>query len=122
MQFTNIGLKTMKNMSMVALLLVALVASAQSSREVAAEVDEKGIKFEQGLSWDQIKAKAKAQNKYIFIDSYATWCGPCKAMDQDVYPSEKVGNFFNDKFVSVKVQFDKMEQDTEQVKKWYADA
>jgi thioredoxin-related protein len=114
----------MKNMvTVVFLLLGALVTSAQSSRPVpAADASGKGIKFVQGLSWDQIKAKAKAENKYIFIDSYATWCGPCKAMDKNVYASEKVGDYFNEKFVSAKVQFDKTEEDSEEVKKWYADA
>jgi thiol:disulfide interchange protein len=44
----------------------------------------KGIRFEHGLSWAQVKEKAKAENKYIFMDCYATWCGPCKAMDKNV--------------------------------------
>lgn len=121
MKFTNVSLRNMKN-TIIILLLGALVASAQTSNSLPADASGKGIRFEQGLSWDQIKAKAKAENKYIFIDSYATWCGPCKAMDKDVYASEKVGHFFNDKFVSVKVQFDKTGQDSEQVRKWYADA
>jgi thiol:disulfide interchange protein len=44
----------------------------------------KGINFENNLSWEQVKEKAKAENKYIFVDCYATWCGPCKAMDKEV--------------------------------------
>jgi tetratricopeptide (TPR) repeat protein len=43
-------------------------------------------------------------------------------MDKDVYASGKVGDFFNDKFISVRVQFGKTDQDNEQVKKWYPDA
>jgi hypothetical protein len=43
-------------------------------------------------------------------------------MDKNVYTSEKVGAYFNEKFVSVKVQFDKTDQDSAEVKKWYADA
>lgn len=86
------------------------------------QAQEKGIKFEQGLSWVQIKAKAKAENKYIFVDCYATWCGPCKNMDKNVYPVDSIGIFVNSHYLSVKVQFDKTPADNEMTRKWYADA
>ncbi|MDG1903455.1 MAG: thioredoxin domain-containing protein, partial [Schleiferiaceae bacterium] len=38
---------------------------------------EDGIKFEQG-NWANTLAKAKAENKIVFVDAYTTWCGPCK--------------------------------------------
>jgi thioredoxin-related protein len=78
-----------------------------------------GIKWTEGLSWEQIKAKAKAENKYIFVDCYATWCGPCKQMDKDVYPLVEVGEAANDKFISVKVQMDTTKQDSESIKQYY---
>ena len=34
--------------------------------------DGQGINFEQGLSWPQVLEKAKAGNKYIFVDCYAS--------------------------------------------------
>lgn len=84
--------------------------------------EEKGIRFEQELSWQQILNKAKAENKYIFVDAYATWCGPCKLMDNDVYPSEKVGEYLNKKFIAVKVQMDSSRNDTKRIKEWYVEA
>lgn len=84
--------------------------------------NNKGIKFEEGLTWQQIKAKAQAEKKYIFMDCYATWCGPCKAMDKNVYPSEEVGKYFNDRFIAVKVQMDRTKQDNAMVQQWYDDA
>ncbi|MDQ2721558.1 MAG: thioredoxin domain-containing protein [Bacteroidota bacterium] len=59
------------------------------------QAQEKGIKFEHGITWSQVLAKAKTENKYIFVDCYTTWCGPCKQMDATVFPVEDVGNFFN---------------------------
>ncbi|WP_212005096.1 thioredoxin fold domain-containing protein [Chitinophaga sp. HK235] len=94
------------------LLLIGLPAAAQ----------DKGIHFEHALSWQQVKAKAKAENKFIFADCYTTWCGPCKMMSRDVFPQEEVGAFLNDKFISVKVQMDKTAKDEESVKRWYKDA
>lgn len=83
---------------------------------------DKGTHFEHGLSWQQVKEKAKKENKYLFVDCFTTWCGPCKYMTSTIFPQEKVGDFFNKNFVNVKVQFDKTKNDSEEVKSWYADA
>ncbi|ASZ12948.1 thioredoxin fold domain-containing protein [Chitinophaga pendula] len=87
-----------------------------------AMAQDKGVHFEHGLSWAEVKAKAKAENKYIFMDCFTTWCGPCKFMSNTIFPQEQAGAFFNDKFVSVKVQLDSTNKDNEEVNKWRADA
>ncbi|WP_161890951.1 thioredoxin family protein [Pontibacter russatus] len=100
----------MRTQLFVILFLVIEVAEAQNAT---------GVKFEQGLSWAQVQEKAKQENKYIFVDVFTTWCGPCKLMDRDVFPRQKVGEFFNAYFISVKVQADTTEKDTEEVRKWH---
>jgi thioredoxin-related protein len=84
------------------------------------EID--GIKFERELSWEQIKAKAKNENKYIFMDCYASWCMPCKKMDKEVYTNPTVGKYLNESFISVKVQLDSTNHDAPEIKNWYATA
>lgn len=81
-----------------------------------------GVKYENRLSWSQVQEKAKKENKYIFVDVFTTWCGPCKLMDRDIFPQEKVSEFFSEFFINVKVQGDVPKKDTEEVKKWYNDA
>ena len=93
------------------LLLLSLPGQAQ----------DKGVHFEHELSWTAIQAKAKAENKYIFMDCFTTWCGPCKYMSSSIFPQEDCGNYFNDKFVSVKVQLDTTAKDNDAVKSWYQD-
>lgn len=83
---------------------------------------QEGVHFEKDLTWQQVKEKAKTENKYIFIDCFATWCGPCKMMDENVYPKDSVGEVLNKKFISVRVQFDTAKADDAHVKEWYADA
>jgi thioredoxin-related protein len=83
--------------------------------------DSKGIKWTTAASWEQVRQIAKEENKYLFLDAYATWCGPCKAMDKSVYVNDTVGDFFNDKFVSVKVQMDKTKKYQDITKSWYND-
>jgi thioredoxin-related protein len=83
---------------------------------------EKGVQFVHDLSWQQIKAKAKAENKFIFMDCFTTWCGPCKFMSSSVFPLESVGSVVNAHFIAVEVQLDSTNQDNAEVKTWYADA
>lgn len=88
----------------------------------AVPAQEKGVHFEHELSWAGVQAKARAENKYLFVDCFTTWCGPCRFMSTTIFPQEESGNFFNDKFVSVEVQLDTTAKDNDHVKGWYADA
>ncbi len=83
---------------------------------------EAGIKFESGLSWQEIQAKAKAEGKAIFMDCYATWCGPCKYMSDKIFTLKEVGEYFNSNFINVAVQMDQTANDLETVRQWYGDA
>jgi len=83
---------------------------------------DRGIQFEQKLSWSQVLQKATQEQKFIFMDCYATWCGPCKKMDLEVYPKQWVGDYINTHFISIKVQMDTGKDDAEFIKVWYANA
>lgn len=65
-------------------------------------VQAQGINFLNG-SFKDAQAKAKAENKILFVDCYASWCGPCKIMDQKVFPDLAVSSYANEKFVSYKL-------------------
>jgi thioredoxin-related protein len=81
-----------------------------------------GIKWVAGLTWEQIRQKAKAENKYIFLDCYASWCMPCKKMEKEVFVRSVLGAFMNQKFISLRVQLDTSKSDNDFVKQWYGDA
>ncbi len=80
---------------------------------------ERGIHFDTSGTWQEISARASRENKYIFVDFYATWCGPCKLMDEQVYTNDTVSRVFDRQFVSVRLQADSAEQDKDFVKKRY---
>ncbi|MCF8246630.1 MAG: thioredoxin family protein [Saprospiraceae bacterium] len=67
-----------------------------------------GIEFTPG-TWKEIKAKAAKEDKLIFMDAYAEWCGPCKKMARDVFTEKEVGDYFNAHFVNVKMDMEKGE-------------
>lgn len=79
---------------------------------------EKGIKFSNNLNWAEVKEKAKAENKYIMMDCYTSWCVPCKIMEQQVFTDSKIGEFSNQNYVSVQVQFDDDPEANEVKKEW----
>ncbi|WIO74009.1 thioredoxin family protein [Porticoccaceae bacterium LTM1] len=61
-----------------------------------------GIDFFHG-EWDEALAKAQAENKKLFVDVYTEWCGPCKIMAATVFPQQSVGEYFNERFISIKL-------------------
>jgi thioredoxin 1 len=67
-----------------------------------------GIHFFEG-SWKDALARAKLENKCIFFDAFASWCGPCKTMDAKVYTNAKVAAYFNKKFICVRMDMEKGE-------------
>lgn len=67
-----------------------------------------GIEFFQG-SWAEALEKAQAEEKLVFVDAYASWCGPCKMMAAKVFPQEQVGSYFNANFVNMKIDMEKPE-------------
>jgi len=107
------NLKNLLLFSILTCLLNSLHAQTGSS---------KGITFLNNLSWEQVKEKAKKESKYIFVDCYATWCGPCKQMDESIYSLESIGKIMNRDFVSIKVQLDSTLGDTPEIKKWRSTA
>ena len=71
---------------------------------VFAMAQDKGMHFEHGLSWAEVQAKAKAENKYIFMDCFTTWCGPCKMMAPIL---ESVKKQVGDTVTIIKIDVDK---------------
>lgn len=53
--------------------------------------------------------KSEMENKYVFVDCYTSWCGPCKMMAADILPLKEVGEYMNETFVCVKFDMEKGE-------------
>lgn len=72
-----------------------------TEKNVAA-LQKSGIAFEEG-SWSDALAKAKKENKLIFLDISASWCGPCKQLKKTTFTDANVGKYFNKRFINVEL-------------------
>ncbi|MEG0926933.1 MULTISPECIES: thioredoxin family protein [Chryseobacterium] len=86
----------MKKLAILSSLFIGALAWAQ------------GIKFEEG-NFASVLAKAKKENKLVFIDAYASWCGPCKLMVKNIFPLKTVGDYYNSHFINAKIDMEKGE-------------
>lgn len=60
------------------------------------------------ISLEQAFARASASGKkYIFIDCYTSWCGPCKYMAEHVFTRQECGNYLNSTFITLKYDMEK---------------
>lgn len=101
------------------ILVCAVIFS--SFMATAQEAATGGMNFEHLSAWNDVVAKAKKENKLIFLDCYTTWCGPCRMMSTQIFPQKKVGDFYNANFINAKVQLDTTDKDNDYVKGWYKD-
>lgn len=66
------------------------------------------IVFE-NISLQKAKEKAAKENKIIFLDAYATWCGPCKKMERYVFTDTDVATFYNKHFINLRIDMESKE-------------
>ena len=67
-----------------------------------------GIVFQKG-TWEEVLDMAKQENKVVFVDVYTSWCGPCKMMEEEVFPLSKVGDYYNQHFICSQIDAEKGE-------------
>jgi len=99
-------------MKRVIILLSCLVPLFANSQEKIS------LNFSHAKTWEELKREAIEANRPILIDAYATWCGPCKQMDDQVFTDKEVINFINEHFIPIRIQMDRTERDSEYTKNW----
>src|SRR5271154_5962837 len=58
-------------------------------------------------NWNEALKQAAAQNKYLFVDAYASWCGPCKMLKATTFKNKKAAAFYNTNFINVAIDMEK---------------
>jgi thiol-disulfide isomerase/thioredoxin len=59
--------------------------------------------------WSEILALAKKENKLIFMDAFASWCGPCKWVAANIFTNDTIADYYNNTFICVSIDMEKGE-------------
>jgi thioredoxin-related protein len=92
-------MKNMRRISMKRLTGILILFLALASLKAQVE-------FTEVVTREDMEAAQKRADDgmlFLFVDVYATWCGPCKMMDRDVYTNPAVAEYMNTHFVNVKM-------------------
>jgi thioredoxin 1 len=86
------------------LLLAGLCSFSGPEKSAAGQ----GIHFMEA-SWQKAMQQSRILHKPIFLDTYASWCGPCKLLRRQAFADKTAGSFFNDHFVNITIDMEKGE-------------
>lgn len=87
------------------LLVFVLTFNAHAQQEAKSP---HSIIFTDGTFNDALK-QAATQHKYVFVDAYASWCGPCKLLKATTFHNKKAAEFYNTNFVNISIDMEKGE-------------
>ena len=95
----------MRNITVIAfgILMLILVAAKNPGDKTP---NKTGINYNSG-TWNEILALAQKENKPIFLEISASWCGYCKKMKANVYTDTEVAKYYNSTFINISVNAEK---------------
>lgn len=65
-----------------------------------------------GIAWLEserlmpVLEEAQRQKKLVFVEFYASWCAPCKVMEEEVFSHAEAYQYINQYFLAFRTDFD----------------
>ncbi len=67
-----------------------------------------GLTFFEG-NWSDALEKAKTENKLIFLEIHASWCGACRKLKENTFTDREAGDLYNANFINITLDGEKGE-------------
>ena len=90
------------------LVLKINIVYAQEQIKILSQTPKQEILFTNG-KWKDVAAIAKKNGKYIFVDAYTSWCGPCQQLKDVTFKSKDAADLFNRNFINYTLDMEKGE-------------
>ena len=98
---------------------LVLITSVFSFRALAQQKNGQEIQFST-TSYKEVLAAAKVSHKKVFVDAFATWCAPCKELQQRTFKDPEAAAYFNKHFINFSIDVEKNEG-VELARTWQVD-
>lgn len=95
-----------KNLFLAIVTCFLLIISQTAVKAQGENMNHSKITFIED-DWNEALKQAAAQHKYIFVDAYATWCGPCKMLKATTFRDKNAADFYNKNFINIAIDMEK---------------
>jgi thiol-disulfide isomerase/thioredoxin len=108
-------MKIVKKLNLLFCACISLTVAAQNTPVSEVKTPKlltsyENVHFFKGTFKEALK-KAAAEKKWIFIDVYTDWCGPCKMMSAEAFRDPDIADKMNAFFINFKANAEKGERD-----------
>jgi len=93
------------------LLLIMMITEnifSQNKESITKSLSAHEIVFA-NRNWKEVMAEAKKSGRFIFVDAYTSWCGPCKLLKSTTFKDKKTADYFNKNFINFSADMEKGE-------------
>lgn len=95
----------MKRTYLLSTVLLVLTLGFMAFAPAKIESSDSKLNYFTG-TYEEAIAKAKEENKMVFMDSYTDWCGWCKQLDKRTFSDQEVADYMNKHFVILKMDME----------------